>query len=105
MIHPITVVVYATKENCDTTQFITVPDNWNIDIPDINHSPAKCLSDLTDLRDEVTHIFSTLDNGKDLLESSWSTTKTNEYYLRKYFNDDKYLHKLLVTLFIDSSEM
>jgi hypothetical protein len=105
MIHPITVVVYTTKENCDTTQFVIVPDNWNIDIPGINHSPAKCLSDFTDLKDEVTHIFSTLDNGKDLLESSWSTTKTNEYYLRKYFNDDKYLHKLLVTLFIDSSEM
>ena len=105
MIRSITVVVYATKENCDTAQFVTVPDNWNIDIPGINHSPAKCLSDLTDLKDEITHIFSTIDDGKDLLESSWSTTKTNEYYLRKYFNDDKYLHKLLVTLFIDSSEM
>ena len=78
MIHPITVVVYATKENCDTTQFITVPDNWNIDIPGINHSPAKCLSDLTDLRDEVTHIFSTLDNGKNMSYFIRSEEHTSE---------------------------
>lgn len=105
MIHPITVVVYATAEDCISSQYVNSPDNWNIDIPGINHFPVICCSDLTDLKDEVVHIFSTIDDGKDLLESSWSTTKTNEYYLRKYFNDDKYLYKLLVTVFIDSSEL
>lgn len=105
MIRPITIIIYATEENCDTTQTIAVPNTWNIDIPSINHFPAKCLSDLTDLKDEVTRIFSTFDNGKDLIESFWSTPKVNEYYLLKYFNNDKYLYKLLITLFIDSSEV